>query len=58
MQLFTLASGERVNLDHVVTIVAHHGRIELGMVNGLTKVISDPDRVTKLESIFGGKGAK
>lgn len=55
MQLFLMVSGERVNLDHVVTIVAHQGRIELGIVNGLTKVVSDPAGVAKLESIFAGK---
>jgi hypothetical protein len=55
VQLFAMVSGERVNLDHVVTIVTNQERIELRTINGLTKVISDPAGVAKLESIFAGK---
>ena len=57
MLLFTLVSGERVNLDHVVTVVTHEGRLELNLDNGTTKTLVDPDSIARLEVILAGKVA-
>jgi hypothetical protein len=53
MQWFSLISGERVNLDHVVTIVKRADAIELNLDNGLVKVVSDQDGISRLESVLG-----
>ncbi len=54
---FALVSGERVNLDHVVTVTTHEGRLELNLDNGATKTLTDPDSIARLEGILGGKVA-
>jgi hypothetical protein len=52
MLWFKMASGERVNLDHVVTVATRNDAIELNLDNGLVKVITDKDGIERLESIL------